>query len=62
MPKDLFQQLRKVWVVNKQLEISLVNNNEASSDGDAPRRKSKRSGKPRNRARDQARRPSQNRN
>jgi ATP-dependent RNA helicase DeaD len=61
MPKDLFQQLRKVWVVNKQLELSLVNNNDASGDDEAPRRKSKRSGKPRNRARDKARRPSQNR-
>ncbi len=61
MPKDLFQQLRKVWVVNKQLEISLVNNNDASGDAETPRRKSKRSGKPRNRARDQERRPSQNR-
>ncbi|MDQ7072370.1 MAG: DEAD/DEAH box helicase [Gammaproteobacteria bacterium] len=63
MPKDLFQQLRKVWVVNKQLELSLVNNNDASapSDGENTRRKPKRSGKPRNRARDKARRPSQNR-
>lgn len=64
MPKDLFQQLRKVWVVNKQLEISLVNNNDASapSDGENTPRKPKRSGKPRSRARDKARRPSQNRN
>ncbi len=64
MPKDLFQQLRKVWVVNKQLEISLVNNNDASaaSDGENTHRKPKRSGKPRTRARDKARRPSQNRN
>ncbi|MBL1320330.1 MAG: DEAD/DEAH box helicase [Methylophaga sp.] len=63
MPKDLFQQLRKVWVVNKQLEISLVNNNDASasSDGENTHRKPKRSGKPRTRARDKARRPSQNR-
>ncbi len=61
MPKDLFQQLRKVWVVNKQLELSLVNNNDASGDNEASHRKSKRSGKPRNRARDKARRPSQNR-
>ena len=64
MPKDLFQQLRKVWVCNKQLELSLVNNNEASSasDGENTRRKPRRSGKPRTRARDKARRPSQNRN
>ena len=60
MPKDLFQQLRKVWVCNKQLELSLVNSNEAS--GSESRRKPKRSGKPRTRARDKARRPSQNRN
>jgi len=59
MPKDLFQQLRKVWVCNKQLELSLVNSNEAS--GGESRRKPKRSGKPRTRARDKARRPSQNR-
>ena len=66
MPKDLFQQLRKVWVCNKQLELSLVNNNEAFSvDGgnrdDNARRKPRRSGKPRNRARDKSYRPSQNR-
>jgi ATP-dependent RNA helicase DeaD len=63
MPKDLFQQLRKVWVVNKQLQLSLVNNNDdtGSGDSESPRRKSKRSGKPRTRARDKARRPSQNR-
>ena len=62
MTKDLFQQLRKVWVCNKQLELSLVNHNEAS---DSPRsdthRKPKRSGKARIRPRDTARRPSQNR-
>jgi len=66
MPKDLFQQLRKVWVCNKQLELSLVNNNEAASDGDSQgdnaRRKPRRSGKPRSRDRDKSRRPSQNRN
>ena len=60
MPKDLFQQLRKVWVCNKQLELSLANSNETS--GGETRRKPKRSGKPRTRARDKARRPSQNRN
>ena len=64
MPKDLFQQLRKVWVCNKQLELSLVNSNEASgeSNGENARRKPRRSGKPRSRDRDKARRPSQNRN
>ncbi|MFW5451350.1 MAG: DEAD/DEAH box helicase [Methylophagaceae bacterium] len=62
MPKDLFQQLRKVWVSNKQLELSLVNNNDASAGPSSEtRRKPKRSGKPRTRPRDKARRPSQNR-
>jgi len=66
MPKDLFQQLRKVWVCNKQLQISLMNMNAADSSqqgestSDSPR-KSRRSGKPRTRARDKARRPSQRR-
>jgi len=62
MPKDLFQQLRKVWVGNKQLEISIVNDNDGSAapSSDAPR-KPRRSGKPRDRARDKSRRPSQNR-
>jgi ATP-dependent RNA helicase DeaD len=65
MPKDLFQQLRKVWVCNKQLEISLMNHNasELVERGDSIERprKSKRSGKPRTRPRDKARRPSQRR-
>jgi len=65
MPKDLFQQLRKVWVCNKQLQISLMNMNapetqERTDNTDSPR-KPKRSGKPRTRARDKARRPSQRR-
>ena len=65
MPKDLFQQLRKVWVCNKQLQISLMNANSAESfektdSSDSPR-KSRRSGKPRTRDRDKARRPSQRR-
>jgi ATP-dependent RNA helicase DeaD len=65
MPKDLFQQLRKVWVCNKQLQISLMNANTSESfkkndSSDSPR-KSRRSGKPRTRARDKARRPSQRR-
>jgi len=63
MPKDLFQQLRKVWVCNKQLELSVVNNNDASAAPSSDRpKKPRRSGKPRSRARDKARRPSQNRN
>ncbi len=68
MPKDLFQQLRKVWVCNKQLQISLMNSNSAgsfekndSNDSNDSPRKSRRSGKPRTRARDKARRPSQRR-
>ena len=65
MPKDLFQQLRKVWVCNKQLEISLMNFNTSESSeqngNNEPLRKSKRSGKPRTRPRDKARRPSQRR-
>jgi ATP-dependent RNA helicase DeaD len=65
MPKDLFQQLRKVWVCNKQLQISLMSSNSAESfekndSSDSPR-KSRRSGKPRTRDRDKARRPSQRR-
>ncbi|MFT7234458.1 MAG: ATP-dependent RNA helicase DeaD [Methylophagaceae bacterium] len=65
MPKDLFQQLRKVWVCNKQLEISVMNFNAPESSKEAgdsdPSRKPRRSGKPRTRARDKARRPSQRR-
>ena len=60
MPKDLFQQLRKVWVCNKQLQISLMNANAPEQSGDSAR-KPRRSGKPRTRARDKARRPSQRR-
>ncbi|NQY27132.1 MAG: DEAD/DEAH box helicase [Piscirickettsiaceae bacterium] len=63
MPKDLFQQLRKVWVCNKQLELSIVNNNDASAEpsGDDTRRKPRRSGKSRTRSRDTERRPSHRR-
>jgi ATP-dependent RNA helicase DeaD len=62
MPKDLFQQLRKVWVGNKQLEISVVNSHDASEAPNSDsHRKPRRSGKPRSRARDKSRRPSQNR-
>lgn len=60
MPKDLFQQLRKVWVVNKQLNISLIGQ-DGEADNSESRRKSKRSGKPRTRPRDTARRPSSRR-
>jgi ATP-dependent RNA helicase DeaD len=59
MPKDLFQQLQKVWVVNKQLNISLMGQ-DGDADNSEPRRK-KRSGKPRSRPRDTARRPSSRR-
>jgi ATP-dependent RNA helicase DeaD len=55
MPKDLFKQLQKVWVVNKQLNISLLGQEGETTDSE-PRRK-KRSGKPRSRPRDNARRP-----
>ena len=64
MPKDLFQQLRKVWVCNKQLEISLMSSNAPQAregDNSERPRKAKRSGKPRTRPRDKARRPSQRR-
>lgn len=65
MPKDLFQQLRKVWVCNKQLEISLMNHTDSEQrekgEDTALPRKSRRSGKPRTRPRDKARRPSQRR-
>lgn len=59
MPKDLFQHLRKVWVCNKKLDISLVNDVQTDVDSERqPNRKpGKRSGKPRNRARDKAHRP-----
>ena len=63
MPKDLFQQLRKVWVCNKQLELSEVNSNdisEAPSGNTDTRRKPRRSGKPRERTRDTSRRPRSN--
>jgi ATP-dependent RNA helicase DeaD len=62
MPKDLFQHLRKVWVANRQLQMSLVNPNvEDEGQSQKPDRKPKRSGKPRSRPRDNARRPSQKR-
>ena len=56
MPKDLFQQLQKVWVGNKQLNISLAGSSD-SAGSDEPARRAKRSGKPRSRPRDAARRP-----
>ena len=60
MPKDLFQQLQKVWVCNRQLNLSLPGQEGAStSNSDTPpRRKPKRSGKPRTRPRDTAHKPS----
>lgn len=59
MPKDLFQHLRKVWVCNKKLEISLVNDPNMDSDTEDrhKRKPGKRSGKPRQRPRDKAHRP-----
>jgi ATP-dependent RNA helicase DeaD len=62
MPKDLFQQLRKVWVNNKQLNISVDSNESAPAAPTDRKRKPRRSGKPRTRPRDNARRPSQKRN
>jgi len=60
MPKDLFQQLQKVWVCNRQLNLSLPGQEGGSpSNSDTPpRRKPKRSGKPRTRPRDTAHKPS----
>ncbi len=57
MPKHLCKQLRKVWVCNKQLNLSLAcdsitGSNEESHQG------SKRSGKPRSRLRDKSYRQS----
>jgi ATP-dependent RNA helicase DeaD len=54
MPRDLFQQLRKVWVNNKQLNISLET---GTVEHTTKERKPRRSGKPRTRPRDNARRP-----
>jgi ATP-dependent RNA helicase DeaD len=40
MPKDIFQHLRKVWVNQKQLQISLATDAAApTDDGDKPRRR-----------------------
>jgi ATP-dependent RNA helicase DeaD len=63
MPKDLFQQLQKVWVCNRQLNLSLPGQEGGStSNSDTPpRRKPKRSGKPRTRPRDTAHKPSSRR-
>lgn len=55
MPKDLFQQLGKVWVNNKQLNISPAKGDFEHASRD---RKPRRSGKPRMRPRDSAKRPS----
>jgi ATP-dependent RNA helicase DeaD len=54
MPRDLFQQLGKVWVNNKQLNISLET---GTVEHTSKERKPRRSGKPRTRPRDAARRP-----
>ena len=55
MPKDLFQQLGKVWVNNKQLNLSPA---KEGFEHASRERKPRRSGKPRMRPRDSARRPS----
>jgi len=55
MPKDLFQQLSKVWVNNKQLNISPAKGDFEHASRD---RKPRRTGKPRMRPRDSAKRPS----
>ena len=53
MPKDLFQQLGKVWVNNKQLNLSPAKDGFEHASRD---RKPRRSGKPRTRPRDAGRR------
>tara|TARA_R110001583_G_scaffold173287_1_gene327242 strand:- start:87594 stop:89381 length:1788 start_codon:yes stop_codon:yes gene_type:complete len=55
MPKDLFQQLGKVWVNNKQLNISPAKGDFEHASRD---RKPRRTGKPRMRPRDTSKRPS----
>ena len=55
MPKDLFQQLGKVWVNNKQLNISPAKSDFEHASRD---RKPRRTGKPRMRPRDSAKRSS----
>jgi len=58
MPRDLYQQLRKVWVNNKQLNITLATGEvEHGSTTSLRERKPRRTGKPRTRPRDAARRP-----
>jgi ATP-dependent RNA helicase DeaD len=55
MPKDLFQQLGKVWVSNKQLNLSPATEGFEHASRE---RKLRRTGKPRMRPRDSSRRPS----
>ncbi len=55
MPKDLFQQLGKVWVSNKQLNLSPATEGFEHASRE---RKPRRTGKPRMRPRDSSRRPS----
>lgn len=57
MPRDLYQQLRKVWVNNKQLNITLATGEIEHGSADTRERKPRRTGKPRSRPRDAARRP-----
>ncbi|MDF1587759.1 MAG: DEAD/DEAH box helicase [Gammaproteobacteria bacterium] len=56
MPRDLYQQLRKVWVNNKQLNITLATG-DIEHGTDTRERKPRRTGKARTRPRDAARRP-----
>ena len=57
MPKDLFQQLRRVWVGNKQLDISLVTHADDAHKvfPDTPRR-GHRTGPSRHRVRNKTKR------
>tara|TARA_R110002049_G_scaffold275438_9_gene453532 strand:- start:838 stop:2640 length:1803 start_codon:yes stop_codon:yes gene_type:complete len=54
MPKDLFQQLGKVWVNNKQLNLSPA---KGDFEHASRERKPRRTGKPRMRPRDTSKRP-----
>jgi ATP-dependent RNA helicase DeaD len=57
MPRDIYQQLRKVWVNNKQLNITLATGAHTHGSNESKERKPRRTGKPRTRPRDAARRP-----
>ena len=57
MPKDIFQQLRKVWVCNKQLQISLVNGPSFDDELRSPKRRKPK--KPRRSANKKSAKPRQ---